>query len=132
MGVFVLGGRNSSDCQLRTMERYDCLRDQWVPMVTRGCRADTESVTGDDVGGPNGGGRHEPQRRDLRLQTGGSVVAAICRRVRAGRVAGGHHVPAHHRGLRRRAQNMADVRRRQDGAQLRGARGVRRSALRHR
>jgi hypothetical protein len=32
-GIFVLGGRNSIDCQLKTMERYDMLKDQWIPMV---------------------------------------------------------------------------------------------------
>ena len=33
-GIFVVGGRNSTDCQLKSMERYDFLRDQWIPMVT--------------------------------------------------------------------------------------------------
>ncbi|XP_011441284.3 kelch-like protein 3 [Magallana gigas] len=29
ISIYVLGGRNSSDCQLSSMERYDFLRDQW-------------------------------------------------------------------------------------------------------
>ena len=33
-GIFVVGGRNSTDCQLKSMERYDFLRDQWIPMVS--------------------------------------------------------------------------------------------------
>ena len=32
--IFVVGGRNSTDCQLKSMERYDFLRDQWIPMVS--------------------------------------------------------------------------------------------------
>ena len=33
-GIFVVGGRNSLDCQLKSLERYDFLRDQWIPMVS--------------------------------------------------------------------------------------------------
>ena len=31
--VYVVGGRNSVDCQLKSVERYDILRDQWISMV---------------------------------------------------------------------------------------------------
>ncbi|ELT90250.1 hypothetical protein CAPTEDRAFT_151321 [Capitella teleta] len=31
-GIYVIGGRNSSDCQLKSMEKYDFLRDEWVTM----------------------------------------------------------------------------------------------------
>ena len=34
-GVFVLGGRNGSDCQLCSMEWYDVLQDQWISMVMK-------------------------------------------------------------------------------------------------
>ena len=34
LGIFVVGGRNGLDSQLKTMERYDFLRDQWVTMVS--------------------------------------------------------------------------------------------------
>ena len=33
LGIFVIGGRNGTYSQLRSMERYDSLRDQWIPMV---------------------------------------------------------------------------------------------------
>lgn len=33
-GIYVMGGRNSSDCQLKSMEKYDFSRDLWVPMVS--------------------------------------------------------------------------------------------------
>ena len=32
-GIFVVGGRNSLDCQLRSMERYDFVSNEWIPMV---------------------------------------------------------------------------------------------------
>ena len=35
LGIFVLGGRDGSNSQLSSMERYDFLNDQWVPMVSR-------------------------------------------------------------------------------------------------
>ena len=35
LGIFVLGGRDGSNSQLSTMERYDFLNDQWVPMVRK-------------------------------------------------------------------------------------------------
>ena len=31
--IFVVGGRTSVDSQLKSMERYDVWRDQWIPMV---------------------------------------------------------------------------------------------------
>lgn len=34
LGIFVVGGRNGLDSQLKTMERYDFLRDQWITMVS--------------------------------------------------------------------------------------------------
>lgn len=34
ISIYVLGGRNSSDCQLSSMERYDFLRDQWSHVVS--------------------------------------------------------------------------------------------------
>ena len=33
--IYVVGGRNSVDCQLSSCERYDACRDRWVPQV--GC-----------------------------------------------------------------------------------------------
>ncbi|XP_046374616.1 kelch-like protein 12 [Haliotis rufescens] len=30
--IYVVGGRNSSDCQLKSVERYDFLTDQWMSM----------------------------------------------------------------------------------------------------
>lgn len=33
-GVFVLGGRNSTDCQLCSMEWYDVLQNRWISMVS--------------------------------------------------------------------------------------------------
>ncbi len=35
-GVYVLGGRNSEDCQLRSMEKYDIMKDRWAHMVSSG------------------------------------------------------------------------------------------------
>lgn len=32
--VYVVGGRNSTDCQLKSMERYDFLIDQWHSVVS--------------------------------------------------------------------------------------------------
>jgi len=32
--IYVLGGRNSTDCQLKSMEKYDFLIDQWVTVVS--------------------------------------------------------------------------------------------------
>lgn len=32
-GLFVLGGRNSTDCQLCSMEWYDVLQNRWTSMV---------------------------------------------------------------------------------------------------
>nr|XP_002738426.2 PREDICTED: kelch-like protein 5-like [Saccoglossus kowalevskii] len=29
--IYVVGGRNSVDCQLSSLERYDAIRDKWVP-----------------------------------------------------------------------------------------------------
>ncbi len=34
LGIFVLGGRDGSNCQLSSMERYNFLKNQWVPMVS--------------------------------------------------------------------------------------------------
>lgn len=31
--IYVMGGRNSTDSQLRSMEKYDFLLDQWIQMV---------------------------------------------------------------------------------------------------
>lgn len=33
--IYVVGGRNSLDCQLRSMERYDFLTDTWSSMVRK-------------------------------------------------------------------------------------------------
>ena len=33
-GIYVLGGRNSEDCQLKTIEKYDVLKDRWIRMVS--------------------------------------------------------------------------------------------------
>lgn len=35
--IYVVGGRNSHDCQLRSMERYDFLTDTWSSMVGKDC-----------------------------------------------------------------------------------------------
>lgn len=35
--IYVLGGRNSTDCQLKSMERYDFFLDRWMAMVTIIC-----------------------------------------------------------------------------------------------
>jgi len=32
-GIYVLGGRNSEDCQLKTMEKFDVLKSRWIRMV---------------------------------------------------------------------------------------------------
>ncbi|XP_070534846.1 kelch-like protein 17 [Ptychodera flava] len=29
--IYVVGGRNSVDCQLNSLERYDAIRDKWIP-----------------------------------------------------------------------------------------------------
>ena len=34
-GIFVVGGRNSLDCQLKSMERYDFANNEWLPVVNR-------------------------------------------------------------------------------------------------
>jgi hypothetical protein len=31
--IYVVGGRNSTDCQLKGVERYDAVDDKWIPMV---------------------------------------------------------------------------------------------------
>ena len=32
--IYVIGGRNSVDCQLSSCERYDAARDRWIPQVS--------------------------------------------------------------------------------------------------
>ena len=34
--IYVIGGRNSVNCQLNSCERYDAARDRWIPQVGMG------------------------------------------------------------------------------------------------
>ena len=33
IGIYVIGGRNGIDSQLSSVERYDVMKEQWIPMV---------------------------------------------------------------------------------------------------